>query len=252
MIGPQRTSLMTALLLLIPILMGGCATSLNTPQSIAAAPDIIRSSARYETAYLLGPGDQLEILVDRMPELSRSATVRSDGMVTLPRSGDIMVAGMTPMAAADVVRQRLLARVRDPQVSVAVANPREPKVFIAGAVNRPGAVPLRDAPTAAQALILSGDAGQSAALSNVALIRLDYDGRLTAHILRSAAHGHAGLLLTLQNVPLRAGDIIVVQESGGARFARFLQNYINAPLGGLTQLMAPYVQLRLLQEIGRD
>lgn len=246
-----RTSLLTALILLIPILLGACSTSLTAPQSIAAAPEVIRSTARYERTYLLGPGDQLEIAVDRMPELSRSATVRADGMVTLPRSGDIAVAGMTPMAAAAEVRQRLLARVRDPQVSVAVANPREAKVFIAGEVNRPGPVPLRDAPTAAQALIMAGDAGKGAALSNVALIRLDADGRLTAHILRNRARGHAGLLLTLQNVPLQPGDIIVVQESGGTRFARFLQTYVNAPLGGLSQLMAPYVQLRLLQELDR-
>lgn len=52
-------------------------------------------------------------------------------------------------------------------------------------------------------------------------------------------------------MPLQPGDIIVVQESGGAHFARFLQTYVNAPLGGLSQLMAPYVQLRLLQEIDR-
>jgi hypothetical protein len=70
-------------------------------------------------------------------------------------------------------------------------------------------------------------------------------------MLRSDARGHAGLLLALQNVALRPGDIVVVQESGGARFARMLQTWVNAPLGGLTQLMAPYVQLRLLQEIDR-
>ncbi|WP_420143099.1 polysaccharide biosynthesis/export family protein [Sphingobium sp.] len=248
---PPRTSLLTALLLLVPILLGACSTGMTAPQRIAAAPGVIRSTDRYESAYLIGPGDQLDIMVDRMPELSRSATVRSDGMVTLPRSGDMPVAGLTPMAAAQVVRQKLLARVRDPQVSIAIANPREPKIFVAGEVNRPGAVALRDAPTAAQALIMAGDANKSAALSNVALIRLEDDGHIAAHILHGGGHGHAGMLLTLQNVPLRPGDLLVVQESGGARFARFLQTYVNAPLGGLTQLMAPYVQLRLLQEIDR-
>jgi protein involved in polysaccharide export with SLBB domain len=219
--------------------------------SIVAAPEVIRSTARYETAYLLAPGDAIDISIDQMPELSRGATVRGDGMVTLPRSGDIAVAGLTPMQAAAAIRARLLARVRDPQVTVAVTNPREPKIFVAGEVGRPGALPLRDAPTAAQALVQAGDAGKGAALSNVALIRLDPDGHLAAHLLRNDARGHAGLLLSLQNVALRPGDILVVQESGGARFARMLQTWVNAPLGGLTQLMAPYVQLRLLQEIDR-
>lgn len=240
------------LLLLAPLTLGGCAASLDEGRAVTAAPDIIRSIGRYEQAYLLGPGDVVEMTVERMPELSRSMTIRPDGMVTLPRSGDIRLAGLAPMEAAAAVRRVLLDRVIDPQVTVAVANPRENKIFVAGEVNRPGAVALRDAPTAAQALILAGDSNRSAALSGVALIRLDEAGHLVAHILRNGARGHAGLLLTLQNVPLRPGDILVVQESGGARFARFLQTYVNAPLGGLTQLMAPYVQLRLLQEIERD
>jgi protein involved in polysaccharide export with SLBB domain len=248
---PPRTNRLRAVILLIPIPLGACAPILTQDVRVAAAPEVIRSTARYETAYLLAPGDAIDISVDRMPELSRAATVRSDGMVTLPRSGDIAIAGLTPMQAAAAIRARLLARVRNPQVTVAVTNPREPKIFVAGEVGRPGALPLRDAPTAAQALVQAGDAGRGAALSNVALIRLDPDGHLTAHMLRSDARGHAGLLLALQNVALRPGDIVVVQESGGARFARMLQTWVNAPLGGLTQLMAPYVQLRLLQEIDR-
>lgn len=240
------------LLLLMPLALGGCAATLDEGRAVTATPEIIRSLGRYEQAYLLGPGDAVEMTVERMPELSRSMTIRPDGMVTLPRSGDIRLAGLAPMEAAAAVRRVLLDRVIDPQVTVAVTNPRENKVFVAGEVNRPGAVALRDAPTAAQALILAGDSNRSAALSGVALIRLDEAGHLVAHIVRNGARGHAGLLLTLQNVPLRPGDILVVQESGGARFARFLQTYVNAPLGGLTQLMAPYVQLRLLQEIERD
>lgn len=237
--------------LAIPLLLSACSGTLKTPQSIAAAPEIIQSAARYQQAYVLVPGDTLEVIVDRMPELSRSATIRSDGMVTLPRTGDIHVAGLAPMEAAASVRQALLARVIDPQVTIGVANPRENKVFVAGDVLHPGAVSLRDATTAAQALILSGDASKSAATSNVALIRLDESGHLVAQILRSQAKGHAGMLFTLQNVALRPGDLIVVQESGGSQFARFVQNYVNAPLGAFNQVMAPYVQFRLLQEINR-
>ncbi|MET0362625.1 MAG: polysaccharide biosynthesis/export family protein [Sphingobium sp.] len=245
---PQPLALAPLLSLL---LLPACAGSLKAPASIAAMPEVIRSTARYQTSYVLAPGDMVEVTVDRMPELSRTATIRPDGMVTLPRSGDIHLSGRSPMEAAAAVRAALLTRVIDPQVTVAVTNPREDRVFVAGEVNRPGAIALREAPTAAQALVMAGDAGKSASLSRVALIRLDETGHLTANILHSEVRGHAGMLLTLQNVPLRSGDILVVQESGGAQFARFLQNYVNAPLGGLTQLMAPYVQLRLLQEIDR-
>jgi polysaccharide export outer membrane protein len=232
--------------------LSGCAGSLREPQSIVAAPEVIQSTARYEQVYVLSPGDIVEVLVDRMPELSRTATIRPDGMVTLPKAGDIRLAGLSPMDAARAVRQLLLQRVIDPQVTVGVSNPRESKVFIAGEVGKPGAVALRDAPTAAQALVLAGDVTRAAALSNVALIRLDGNGYLTAHIMHSQARGHAGLLLTLQNVPLRAGDLLIVQESKTSQFTRLIQNYVNTPLGGVAQIMSPYVQFRLLQEINRD
>lgn len=239
--------------LALPLMLPACAgAGLNAPRAVLAAPEVIRSTARYQQSYALAPGDMLEVIVDRMPELSKTATVRPDGMITIPRSGDLRVEGLTPMEAAAQIRQILQLRVIDPQVTVGVTNPREQKVFVAGEVGKPGQFALRDAPTAAAALILAGDPSKQARLSNVALIRLEADGHLAAHILKSAGSGQAGLMFAMQNVALQPGDILVVQESGGSQFARFLQNYVNAPLNGVASVLNPYVQFRLLQEINRD
>lgn len=232
-------------------LLSGCAGSLKETAAISAAPEVMTSYNRYRQVYVLAPGDTVEVLVDQMPEVSRTVTIRSDGMASLPKAGDVKLAGLAPQEAAALVRQALLRRIINPEVTINVTNPREEKVFVAGEIGRPGAVLLRDAPTAAQALIQAGDVGHSGKLSNVALIRLEPSGYLTAHLLRSEARGKAGLLLTLQNVPLQAGDILVVQETTSSQFARVVQEYINAPLSGFNQLLTPYAQWRLLREVSK-
>ncbi|MCW6533477.1 polysaccharide biosynthesis/export family protein [Sphingomonas lycopersici] len=242
---------MRATVAIFLLLLAGCAGSLNETRTIPAAPDVLTSIGRYRQAYVLAPGDVIEVLVDHMPEVSRTVTVRPDGMVSLPKAGDLHVAGLMPQEAAGLVRRELLRRIIDPEVTITVTNPREEKVFVAGEVGRPGALPLRDVPTAAQALIQAGDIGRSGKLSNVALIRLEPSGYLTAHILQSQARGKAGLLLTLQNVTLQPGDLLIVQETASSQFARVIQDYLNAPLGGLNQVLMPYAQLRVLQEISK-
>lgn len=232
-------------------LLAGCGTQMSRPVSIAAAPETLRSIDRYERAYLLVPGDTIEVVVDQMAEISRTVTIRSDGFVALPKVGEVQLAGMSVPQATRLIRDRLNQRIYDPDVTLILTNPRDDKVFVAGEVGRPAAISLRDARTAAEALVQAGDAARSAALGNVALIRLDTSGHLVANLIPTAGGGRAGLLLALQNVVLQPGDIIVVQESGRSQFSRFVQDFINTPLNGVNQLLNPYIQFRLLREISR-
>ncbi|MCE3519335.1 polysaccharide export protein, partial [Escherichia coli] len=218
---------------------------ISHPVSIAATPEVLRSIDRYERAYLLVPGDTIEVVVDQMAEVSRTVTIRADGFVALPKVGEVRLAGMTVPQATRLVRDRLNQRIYNPEVTLILTNPRDDKVFVTGEVGRPAAVSLRDARTAAEALIQAGDTVRSASLRNVALIRLDPSGHLVANLIPTAAGGRAGLLLALQNVVLQPGDIIVVQESGRSQFTRFVQDFISTPLNGFNQLLTPYIQFRL-------
>lgn len=240
------------LLLALALPLGACAGSLDETRSIAAAPEVMTSIGRYRQAYVLASGDVVDVSVDRMPEVSRTVTIRPDGMVSLPKVGEVRFAGLVPQEAVALVRGALSRRIIDPEVTINVTNPREDRVFVAGEVGRPGAIALREAPTAAQALILAGDIARSGKLSGVALVRLDPSGHLTAHILQSQARGKAGLLLTLQNVALQPGDLLIVQESATSQFTHLVQDYITTPLSGFNQMLMPYVQLKLLQDVGND
>jgi polysaccharide export outer membrane protein len=92
----------------------------------------------------LGPGDLLEINVFDTPELTQKIRVDSDGKIALALIGEIVVKGISPGGLEKLIRSKLIDGnfVKDPQVSVFVAEYAGQSAYITGEVNRPGAYPL--------------------------------------------------------------------------------------------------------------
>lgn len=238
--------------LLAVLFLTGCTGTLYKPRTLDAEPVAAMQLQRYQTQYVLGPGDLIEVVVDRLPELSRTVTIRGDGGISYPKVGEVRLEGLTLAEAQDVIETRLKERVLSPEVTIIVQNPPPPMVYVAGEVGLNKPVPLRDAPTMATALIQSGGLGPRASHANVVLIRLDEDGRLNAIPVGPQGPGRAGTMLALQNISLQPNDLILVQESSRSKFTRFIQDFVNTPLGSFNQLLAPYVQLELLREINES
>lgn len=237
-------------LLCVAVLLGGCQTPVSAPISVDAEPQAIRSLERYRAQYVLSAGDALEVVVDRLPEISRSVVIRPDGAVSYPKiEGDVTLQGLTIPQAQELLEARLAERLLDPEVTIIVQNPPPPQVFVAGEVGATTPVPLRNAPTVAAAVAQSGGLLRSAAPRNVVLIRLEETGQLSAYPIDPAGRGPAGMMLALQNIATRPGDLIIVQESNRSQFTRFVNDFINTPLGAFNQLLSPYIQLELLREI---
>lgn len=76
--------------------------------------------SRPEGAYVLGPGDVVDITVWPQAELSKSATIRPDGRLTLSPVGEFSAGGVTPTALAAQIAARLRPYARDARVIVAV------------------------------------------------------------------------------------------------------------------------------------
>jgi len=107
--------------------------------------------------YKIAAGDILTITVWEHPELTipagsfRSAAesgteVKSDGTIFYPYAGQFKVSGLTTAEVSALVGQRLSSVIRNPQVDVRVADFRSQKVFLSGAVNQPGALPITNVP----------------------------------------------------------------------------------------------------------
>lgn len=91
----------------------------------------------------IGPGDLLEISVFDTPELSGKVRVSNSGDVSLPLIGALHVAGLTSDEMQARIANKLVdgQLVKDPQVTVFMAEYATQGVSVLGEVKRPGIYP---------------------------------------------------------------------------------------------------------------
>src|ERR1700742_4012298 len=91
----------------------GCTRPAAPPDNIAVA------TGEAAPAYVIGPGDRLDVFVYLAPELSASGLpVRPDGRISLPLVPDIVAAGRSPTQVATDITARLRTYVINPIVTV--------------------------------------------------------------------------------------------------------------------------------------
>lgn len=152
-----------------------------------------------ENEYVIGAGDTVNIYVWGEAELSMSALVRPDGRISLPGAGEIVAEGLTPLALQEEIAKRLVKLVKDPLVTVSMANIVNSKVYIIGGGVTSGVVDMQQKTTLLQLL------------AGLDLTRADLRG---AHVLRGETKiekDFEGLLRSgdlSQNVPLQHNDVI--------------------------------------------
>jgi polysaccharide export outer membrane protein len=121
--------------------------------------------------YKIGPEDVLHISVWENKDLTLEVVVRPDGMISVPLVQDVQAEGLTATELADVIYQKLLVYLKEPQVSVIVKQVNAPKIFVLGNVARPGPYPLRSDMSVLQALSQAGGFTQFASPRNIKLVR---------------------------------------------------------------------------------
>jgi polysaccharide biosynthesis/export protein len=164
-------------------------------------------AATSDPNYLIGPQDILDINVWKEAELTRSVPVRPDGKISIPLLNDVQAAGLTPQQLSDEITIGLKKYITDPQVTVIVTTINSQRIYILGEVNRAGAYPLLPAMTAVQALSSAGGFTPFASLKKIYIMRME-DGKQVKFPLnyKEVVAGKA----PQQNIPLKAGDTIVV------------------------------------------
>ncbi len=138
-------------------------------QAVAANGPTQVSSARADplhSVYVLGPDDQIAIWALGAEEISQKP-VRIDpsGYIDLPMLGRIRASGFTAEQFKGELVSRLRSYVKEPQVSVSIAEFRSQPVSVIGAVKNPGVHQLQGRKTLVEILSLAGglapDAGYS-------------------------------------------------------------------------------------------
>jgi polysaccharide export outer membrane protein len=126
---------------------------------------------RHRPRYTLRAGDVLELQYRYTPEFNQTVTVLPDGYINLNLVGDVRVSDLTVAQAHDLIVEKASARLNDPELNLILKQFQQPYIVVAGEVNKPGKIDLRENTTAMQAVLLSGGFLPSAQTSQVLLFR---------------------------------------------------------------------------------
>lgn len=120
--------------------------------------------------YIVGPGDEIKILMWGRMDASYSLTVDNEGVINFPKIGPITVAGLTFGELKKLIRHKAEA-ITGVYVNISMGRLRTIQVFVLGEVNHPGVYTVSSLATVANALLSSGGPTRLGSLRNVQLKR---------------------------------------------------------------------------------
>jgi len=229
----------------------GCAHPRVAISEVAVPPATVQAAIRFRKEYLLAPGDQIEVIVRRVPEVSRVVTIRPDGKISLPLIQDVTASGLTVPEIGSRVAELLSARLANPEVNVIPTLVRQPMVYVAGDVTNVVPIPFREAPTAMQAVTLAGGLRRTAAARDISLIRLSEDGFIRVIPVVVVDKSQPAAYISLRATILQPDDILFVPENGRSQVNRFIDDFINKPLTTFNSIIGTYVNFKFIQILNR-
>jgi polysaccharide export outer membrane protein len=184
--------------------LAGCATTEYPPApQTAASPDYL---------YKIGPGDGVNVVVWRNPELSTSVTVRPDGRITAPLLEDLPALGKDPTTLARDIEKALAKYIRDPVVTVIVAGyvgPYPEQIRVVGEAAKPQSLPYKQGMTMLDLMIVVGGLTDFADGNKATILRTSEGGKQYSVRLRDLIkRGDISA-----NVDVKPGDILLIPQS---------------------------------------
>lgn len=185
-------------------LMAACGAPKYPPAPASASTD--------DYNYIVGAGDNLNIIVWRNPELSLSVPVRPDGKISTPLVDELVAQGKNSSQIAREVEKQLGKYVRDPVVTVIVTSfvgPYSEQIRVVGEAAKPQFLPYKQKMTLLDVMIAVGGltdfaAGNSATILRGAEGAKQYSVRISDLIKRGDVSA---------NVEMKPGDILIIPQS---------------------------------------
>jgi polysaccharide export outer membrane protein len=192
------------------LLVSGCA---SVPDPSGGGEEANRFASHVEGDYRIGVDDRLQITVWRNPELSVTVPVRPDGKISVPLVGDVQAGGNTPIQVAAIIKDKLSAFIREPNVAVILTELRSHefllRIRVTGAVRTPRSMPYRQGMTILDAVLEAGGVNDFAVPNRTKLYR---KGGTKTDVFDV----YLGDILTKgkleSNFLLKPGDVVTVPE----------------------------------------
>ena len=185
-------------------LLAGCATShYPSAPAQAASPDY---------HYVIGPGDTVNIVVFRNPELSMIVPVRPDGKIAAPLVEDLPAIGKDPTTLARDIEKALSKLIRDPVVTVVVTGfvgPYSEQIRVVGEAAKPQVLSYKQQMTLLDVMIAVGGVtdfadGNGATILRTAEGNKQYSVRIRDLLKRGDVTA---------NVEMKPGDVVIIPQS---------------------------------------
>jgi glycosyltransferase involved in cell wall biosynthesis/protein involved in polysaccharide export with SLBB domain len=197
--APEKRRLAPVWVGLACLFFMGCAAS--QPDMVASLPAISAPMVpgQYSANYKIESGDQLRVKFLYHPELDVKVPVAPDGNILIPGVGEVLAEGKTAEDVAGEVERISSDQLRDPEVTVIVAEFGERVVYVGGEVRLPGPVRFREGMTPLQAILDRGGFTEVARADSVLHLhpnggtydatRLDYTTNINEQELEQATLG---------------------------------------------------------------
>lgn len=157
--------------------------------------------------YVVGPGDEVRLLLWGRVNAQHNLTVDRDGKITIPNVGPIFVAGMTfEEMSKNLIKQA--EQIVGTNIDISMGSLKTIPIFVLGDVRRPGAYTIGSFATITDALMIAGGPSDIGTMRKIQVKRKDR--LLTTFDLYD-------LLLKgdkSKDVVLQSGDVIFVPVTG--------------------------------------
>jgi polysaccharide export outer membrane protein len=199
----------------------------HSPLSDLARPRyLMASQMESERPSRLGlePGDVVEVKFFYTPELDVTQMVRPDGKIALQLIGEVDVQGKSPPQVRDDLLRLYEPHLKAPEITVVVRSFFNQRVFVGGAVLRPGIIQIPARTTVLEAIMQAGGFDmREAHVRNVILIRHMNGERYTYKLdLKDAIDGKETEPFFLQ-----PQDIVYVPRTKIVKINQWVDQYIN-------------------------
>ena len=185
-------------------LLAACTTTDNFPP----AP---LSASTHDYNYIVGPGDNINIIVWRNPELSMSVPIRPDGKFSTPLIDELVAQGKHSVEIARDVEKNLEKYVRDPVVTVIVTSfvgPYDQQIRVVGEAAKPQSLPFKQYMTLLDVMIAVGGLTDFADGNGASITRAsEGDKRYSVRIKDLVKRGDISA-----NVEMKPGDVLIIPQ----------------------------------------
>lgn len=158
-------------------------------------------------ALKLGAGDQVEMTVYNIPELTTKTRISGDGEMYVPLVGYLHVAGLSTEEAQAAIEKQLSSFVKNPHVALFVSEYASQGASVLGEVMRPGVYPVLGQQHLFDLLSAAGGLSDKAGRSLTITHRSDPNNTVTIALPRNLDDNSE------TNVRVYPGDTVIVHKA---------------------------------------